>query len=129
MKTIFESKPKILVHLGDEKLEAVRIAAAMMMLWGKNKAKKWLPVDFETGLLFDNDTTARMFLFHAQHRANLEQYRREGVEYLEVFPAPDSCEACKKLANRHYKLNEAPELPHEKCTHKKGCRCTFFSVI
>jgi hypothetical protein len=129
LNTIFESKPKILARLGNEKLEALRIAAAMMELWGENRAKKWLPVDFETGLPFDNDTTARMFLFYAQHRATLEQYRSEGLEYLEVFPAPDSCEACRKLAGNHYKLNDAPELPYENCTHKMGCRCTFLPVV
>ncbi len=129
LKTIFESKPKILVRLGNEKLEALRIAAAMMALWGENRAKKWLPDDFETALPFDNDTTARMFLFYAQHRATLEQNRSEGLKHVEVLPAPDSCESCKKLAGKHYKLNEAPELPNEHCTHKMGCRCTYLPVI
>ena len=131
LKTIFESKPpKIIVRLGNEKLETVRIAVAMMELWGENKAKKWLPVDFEMGLRFDNDTTVvRMFLFYAQHRTTLERYRSEGLEHVEILPAPDSCEACRRLAGKHYKLNEAPELPNEHCTHKMGCRCTFLPVV
>jgi hypothetical protein len=128
LKTIFESKPKILARLKNENLDAVRIATAMMALWGTNKAKKWLPVDFKTNLLFDNDTTARMLLFYAQNQASLDQYHHEGLKLIEFLPASDSCEACKKLAGE-YKLNKAPELPHEHCTHKMGCRCTFLPVV
>jgi hypothetical protein len=130
LNTIFESKPpKIIARLGNEKLEAVRIAAAMMALWGENKAKKWLPADFETGLPFDNDTVVRMINFYATHRATLEQYRSEGLKHIEVLPAPDSCESCKKLAGKHYRLAEAPELPYENCTHKMGCRCCYLPVV
>ncbi|OGO19970.1 MAG: hypothetical protein A2Z15_06490 [Chloroflexi bacterium RBG_16_50_11] len=129
LKTIFGRTPKILIHLGNEKLEAVRIAAAMMELWGVNRAKKWLPTDFKTDLPFDNDTTARMLLFFAQHQAALERYRNEGLKYVEVLPTSDSCEACKKLADKHYILKDAPELPSEHCTHKMGCRCTFLPVV
>lgn len=129
LNTIFESKPKILARLGNEKLETLRIAAAMMALWGENKAKKWLPDDFETGLSFDSDTTVRMFNFQAVHKGTLEGYRKSGVEYVEVLTAPDSCESCKKLAGKHYKLDEAPELPNPNCTDKMGCRCCFLPVV
>jgi len=129
LSIIFESKPKILVRLGNEKLEAVRIAAAMMTLWGKNKAKEWLPANFETGISFDNDTTARMFLFYAQHQATLEKYRKSGVvKQVEMLANSDSCEACSKLAGKRYKLNEAPELPNPNCTHELGCRCVVIPV-
>jgi len=128
LSTIFESKPKILVRLGNEKLEALRIAAAMEVLWGKNMAREWLPANFETGLSFDNNTAVRMIAFHGVHRATLERYRSEGMDYVEVFPSPDSCESCRKLAGT-YKLNEAPELPNEHCTGKMGCRCTFLPVV
>jgi hypothetical protein len=129
LNTIFESKPNILVRLGNEKLEPLRIAAAMMALWGENKAKKeWLPANFETGISFDNNTAARMVNLYAVHRGTLERYRSEGLEYVEVFPAPDSCETCKKLAGT-YKLDEAPELPNEHCTDKMGCRCNYLPVV
>ncbi len=85
LNTIFESKPKIIAPIGDEKLEALRVAAAMMALWGENKAKKWLPVDFETGLPLDNDAAARMIAFSGGHRGTLERYRKSGVEYVEIL--------------------------------------------
>ena len=53
---IFGFKPKILSKLEDDKLENLRVGAAMMALWGKNDAKKWLPPNFETGLSIDGNT-------------------------------------------------------------------------
>jgi hypothetical protein len=129
LNTIFRSKPRIIAQLGDEKLEALRIGAAMMALWGTNTAKQWLPANFETSLPFDNDTAARMILFYAIHKRTLEGYHDTGLKYVEVFPAPDSCESCKKLAGKQYRLAEAPELPNPSCTHELGCRCTFLPVV
>ncbi len=130
MKTIFSSKPKILSKLGDDKLDNLRQGAAMMALWGKNSAKGWLPSDFETESSFDINTAARMFLFYATHKISLEQYRNSGVvKCVEILAAQDSCNECNKLTKKKYKLDEVPELPHEHCTHEKGCRCTEIPVV
>lgn len=130
MNTIFSSKPNILSKIKDDKLDNLRQGAAMMALWGKNSAKEWLPSDFEIESSFDINTAARMFLFYANHKASLEQYRNSGVvKYVEILAAQDSCDECKKLTKKKYKLNEVPELPHEHCTHKKGCRCTEIPVV
>jgi hypothetical protein len=129
LNTIFGSKPRIIAQLGDEKLEALRLGAAMMELWGTNMATQWIPASFETSLPFDNDTAARMLLFYAIHQRTLEGYRGAGLKYVELFPAPDSCEACKKLVGKQYILTEAPELPYEYCTHKLGCRCVLLPVV
>ena len=131
LKTILDCRPRILTGSGlqNEKLDTLRIAVAMMVLWGENRAKKWLPSDFETGLPLDNDTAARMLLLTGVHRGTLERYRSEGVTYVEIFPAPDSCESCKKLAGKRYKLDDRPELPNEHCTHKMGCRCVYLPCV
>ena len=130
LNTIFDNEPpKILAHLGNEKLETLRIAAAMMALWGENKAKKWIPDDFETDSPFDFETTVRMLNFQAVHKDTLTRYRTEGMEYVEVFPAQDSCESCKKLGGKNHKIAEAPELPNPNCTDKMGCRCCYLPVV
>ncbi len=130
MNTIFSSKPKILSKLRDDKLDNLRQGAAMMALWGKNSAQEWLPSDFETESSFDINTAARMFLFYATHKTSLEQYRNSGVvKYVEILAAQDSCDECKMLTKKKYKLNEVPELPHEHCTNGKGCRCTEIPVV
>ena len=127
---IFRSKPGIVAQLRDEKLEALRIGAAMMELWGTNTAMKWLPDNFETGLSIDNDSAARMFLFQAGHQAQLESYRKDGVSpYVEILATSESCDSCKKLEGKRYKLSNAPELPNPNCTHKMGCRCIYLPCV
>lgn len=130
MNNIFNGTPKILSKLSDEKSDMLRQGAAMMSLWGKNTAKEWLPSDLTTELSFDSDTAARMFLFYASHKTSLEQYRKSGVvKSVEILAAQDSCDECKKFTKKKYKLSEVPELPHENCTHEKGCRCTLIPVV
>lgn len=119
LNTIFGSKPKILAKPGNDKLEDLRLGAAMMALWGKNEAREWLPSNFETGLSIHINAAARMLFFYALHQASLNQFRSSGVvEYVEILGMQNSCDACKRLTKKKYKLNEVPELPHEHCTHK-----------
>jgi hypothetical protein len=130
LNNIFNKKPpKIIERLSNDKLEVVKIATAMMELWGDNKAKKWLPDNFETGLPFDGDAIVRMIEFQAVHKSTLERYRNEGIKRVEIYPSGDSCEACKLLAGKRYKIKDALELPYEHCTHKMGCRCGYLPVV
>ncbi len=129
LSSIFKNKPDILAQLGDDKLEVLRISACMMELWGKNEASEWLPADFETGLSMDNDAAARMLLFQSQHSETLNGYDESGVLYVEILATPDSCESCKKLEGKRYKLKDAPKLPNKYCIHEMGCRCVYIPVI
>lgn len=116
----------------DAKLEPLRIGAAMMELWGENTASKWLPPNFETGLSIDNDSAARMLLFNSQNKETLKQYGESGVaQYVEILAAndPNTCESCKKLQGKRYKLSEAPKLPNPNCTYKLGCRCIYLPCV
>jgi hypothetical protein len=103
----------------------------MMILWGVNSAKKWLPTDLSLNLPFDNDTAARMVSFHALHNSHIAEYKknRDVIKAVEILASPDSCDECKKFAGKRYSLDNVPELPHEKCTHKHGCRCTTVPVV
>ncbi len=130
LTSIFNGMPKIIAGLEKDKFEPLRLGAAMMYLWGKSTAKEWLPPNFETGMRFDSDSAAGMFEAYAIVKANLVEYRKSGVvKYMKISTAKDSCEACKKLANKKYKINEFPELPYEHCTHKMGCRCVDLAVV
>jgi hypothetical protein len=130
LNSIFNNKPEILSKLEDDKLEPLRIGAAMMELGGENTASKWLPPNFETGLSIDNDSAARMLLFNSQHKETLKQYGESGaVQYVEILATPNSCESCKKLQGKRYKLSEAPKLPNPNCTHELGCRCVYLPCV
>ena len=101
-----------------------------MALWGKNEVEKWLQPNFETGLSIDVNVAARMFFFYALHQASLKQFRESGYLDVEIqYYYPDSCDACKNLANIKYKLDEVPELPYEHCTNEMGCRCLVNPII
>ena len=130
MNLIFNSKPEIMSKLEDVNLEPLQIGAAMMEIWGESTATKWLPINFNTGLSLDNDTSARMFLFNAINITNLKQYRESGVvNYVEVLVTANSCDSCKKSQGKRYKINEAPILPNPNCTNELGCRCMYLACI
>ena len=130
LAAIFKAKPELLSGLDDEKLQNLQLGAAMMQLWGEKEANRWLPDNFETGLAFDENVATRMVLYRAQNSIRVKEYFEAGVvKYIEILACPDSCESCKKLAAKRYKLNEVPDLPNEKCTHELGCRCTTIPVI
>lgn len=129
LRLIFDGRPRILSRLSNDQLAALRPAAGMISLLGVSQGSQWLPADFETGLAMDNDAAVRMLSFHAMHQVDMASYRQGGVKQVEIRAAEDSCEACKKISGRKFKLNEAPELPHEHCTHKMGCRCMALAVL
>lgn len=129
LNTIFSNTPKILSSLSKRQLEALRHAAGMIYLWGTGRAVEWLPSDLETDLLMDNDAAARMLVFHAYHQTNVAGYKESGVvKQVEVLGAPNSCDTCKLISGRKFKLNEVLELPYEHCTSELGCRCTLVTV-
>jgi hypothetical protein len=130
LNSIFNNRPEILSKLGDAKLEPLRMSAAMMEIWGENTASKWLPASFETGLSINNDNAARMLLFNSRNKETLKQYSESGVvQYVEILATPESCESCKMLESKRYKVSEAPKLPNPNCTHELGCRCVYLPCV
>jgi hypothetical protein len=120
---ILEQTPRILANMESNRLSALRIPAAMMYLWGTNRASSWLDKDFETGITLDGDSACRMLLFFARFKRDLRSYRRANVKTIKIVCCDDSCAECKKLGGRCYNLESVPELPYSKCTNKLGCRC------
>lgn len=121
---IFFAVPSILKGLEPEHWEPLRTGAAMMTLWGTARCRKWLPEGLETGVRLDNDTAARMILFHATHLQNLQSYRQLGVKKVSVSTAGvNSCPICRNMEGKTFSIDRVPELPHPSCTYELGCRC------
>lgn len=128
--TIFTTKPKILNDLKEHEWKPLRIAAAMMHLWGTNRCAEWLPNGFDRTGRFDPDTACRMLIFHAQTVRNISEWREMGINEVTILSCgKDSCPACKRHADRKFSLDDTPELPCSSCTHSMGCRCEFLPVI
>jgi hypothetical protein len=125
LRIIFDSNPKILRNLNNEWLEHLRLAAGMMYLWSIRRANNFIPPNLETGLLLDGISAARMIKFHAINQVNLAQYREWGAKVVNISTANDgvTCEACKKIGDKKFKIDEVVELPYERCTCEGGCRC------
>jgi len=130
LNIMFNEQPRILKGLSEEQKESLRIAAAMMNLWGTNSGKKWLSSTPDGDPPSDPDVAIRMWSFFASQKASLAEYRRNSdvVTHVAVSCAPNTCDACRRLAGKKYLLSKAPELPHEHCTHKKGCRCAYLPI-
>ena len=103
-------------------MRSLRPKAAMMMLWGESHLREGL----ETGTRFSGDVAARMLILSVNAQRHLREMRESGVlKEVEVGATDDSCEECKKLARRKYRLANVPELPYPACTHEMGCRCCY----
>ena len=131
LSVIFEKTPKILIKVSKENLQYLRIAAALMYLWGTNDAKKWLPQDFNAGLAMDTDASARMLVFHSYHLTNLARDKSMGIKRVKILGANDgrTCKACKAIVGKTFSIDKAPELPNPECTCIDGCRCTTIADI
>lgn len=133
IRAIMEGRPKILNGLLETEWKSLNMAAAMMAVWGTNKASQWLPKDFVGLEKFDHDTSARMSLFHGRHQKDMANYLSDldlNIKKVEILGGgEDSCPECKKIANKIYTIKKAPELPYEKCTHKMGCGCAISPIL
>jgi hypothetical protein len=145
-------------------LEPYGISEKDLILKREEMSKKFQPwTDRDAILSLFNDAVAKtdasrlqglyylMSLFQneqgdpaiAARRASAEsdfaQYRSMHVKEVEVLAAPDSCEACKRLAGRKFTLDEVSSehpLPCLECTRKLRkkdekpfCRCIYLPVI
>lgn len=125
LKAIFERTPGILKHIEENRLSELRLAAAMMQLWGTNTARRWLADDFETGIRLDSDAACRMLIFHAVYLRKMANYEEVGFKTIEINSVNDgsTCAQCRKINGKKYKIGTVPELPYVKCTSDMGCRC------
>lgn len=129
LETIFTGHPRILSGVPDDVVEPLRLSAALMHLWGTNRAPDWAPGRTDLGLRFDFDAAARMFLFYASHQLGLARFRDAGIARLELLGGQaDSCQPCRRL-RKHWRIAEAIELPYEKCTSEMGCRCIMIASV
>ena len=102
-------------------------------LFGKPKAKpaenERKPSKAAKRAKFDPVTNARNILAHRER--SLKQFRENAdvIRGYEFSPAPDSCEHCKRMARKKYKLSDPLPPIHEGCTHAKGCRCSIIPIL
>ncbi|MEW6672626.1 MAG: SAP domain-containing protein [Thermodesulfobacteriota bacterium] len=129
LEFIFNAKPKTLSDLDSARREKINLAVAIIYLWGTNEWNKWVPPGFDSGLI-TTDLSVRTIFSYANFKLNMDDYRNLGIKEVEISVVFDqsTCDSCKKLDGRRFKLDQVPTLPHEKCTSKSGCRCGVMPV-
>lgn len=129
LTSLQHATPAILSNLSELDMSALRVATAMMHLWGMDSAKHWLPEGFVGSPRFGHDTAARMLLFHQRHQREIRNLRRIGIKHGRFLGCPNSCDFCRGWTEKKLRLDEIPELPHAGCTHELGCRCVLVSEL
>lgn len=126
MAVIANSVPGILSRIDPTYLDQLRLGACMMVLWGTNAARQWLPMTFSTGTRLDVDSACRMFVFYASHLRSMKSLKSTGFRTVEILGSGDlmNCSACRRIKGKKYRIEDAPELPYPKCTCEIGCRCS-----
>jgi hypothetical protein len=129
LNLIFTSEPGILRDIEEIEMEPLRVVAGMMYLWGKKWSKTWVSNDFALHHHFDIETASRMLLFYSTNKQNLARYKADDIiKKVEILTTDNSCNECQKFNGKKFSLDRVPELPHEKCSHEMGCRCTYIPI-
>ena len=133
INTILKSSCKYLRNrLSSEQVDRIRVLSAIRHLCGKslshraNEALKPVIQKFNEGNSGTHaETASRMLRFYAIGEANLSSFKKMGYDLIQISSCSDSCEFCKTNSGIKHPISIAPELPHEKCNHELGCRCTY----
>ena len=136
VKAVLSCRPKILKSLSDETLASLNFAAVMAQLLGPQyRESEWLPEDLELGLSMKTSSAVTMFEFCARHYDQLNVYAGAGINRLKIDVSTSTergyraCSACESLRGSIWTTETIPELPHEKCINKLGCRCLALAGI
>jgi hypothetical protein len=126
LEFIFSSCPSRFQNLPPDKLTILRAAAGMLLIWGVGDATPWLNNLQLEEELWPPEVAARMFLFLAQHRQSIDEFRAAGFHRVLVMGNDlDQCPECTKHAGKIYRLDKVPNVPFEKCTCPNGCLCSI----
>ncbi len=126
MEHILKSTPALLVDCPQQVLEPLRIAAAMMELWGTNSIRDFVTIEGELDYRFGTDAIAHMLHSHGSFLRSLEDFRRVGISSVKLLGSHGShdCEACQAADGSAFTIDTVPELPLATCTceDRYGCR-------
>jgi SAP domain len=124
LELIFDGCPVRFHNLPADKLTTLRAAAGMQVIWGVSDATPWLNNIQLEQEVWPPEVAARMYLFLAQHRQRVEEFRAAGFHRVLVMGNDaDQCSECKKHAGKVYRLDKVPNVPFDRCTCPNGCLC------
>jgi hypothetical protein len=133
LQAIFSCSLKALQALSAEQLEQVRLNAGIRWLFSYSYDDYPLPNELSDELLDDGFRLTSSLISNAHYHTVIKACRKSQalmpqVRHEVVYATCNDhlvCDECRKLAERTWTPDEAPELPYEKCTSdsESGCRC------
>lgn len=133
INTVLKNSCKYLItRTSTVQFDSIRVLSAISHLCGKNLSNKanetlkpFIQKFNEGHSGITAETASRMLLFYAIGKENLSSFKKMGYDLIQVSSCSDSCEFCKANSGIKHPISSAPELPHEKCSHELGCRCSY----
>jgi hypothetical protein len=129
LRLIFSESLARHAKLDEKALANLRVAAAMMQLWGTNNPRPYL----EEGLNYDEvdwSVEAMMLLSRGLGIVGLQAMKSAGIQKVKVLGSGvrGRCLACRSDDQVVYLIDRAPVLPHEVCSCHSGCGCILVAV-
>jgi hypothetical protein len=72
-------------------------------------------------------TLVHMQFAYETNLRELRAFRLSGIKHVQILPG--CCDVCDALANRRYRLADAPTLPVHSCLRHGGCKCTYAPTV
>jgi hypothetical protein len=126
MELILSKTPVLLFDCPEKVLAPLRVAAALMELWGETDIRHFVTVEGELDYRFSIAAIAHLLHSHGSFLAKLEEFRRAGISHVTFLGAdgPYDCDACRNADGMKFTIDSVPELPLADCTceDEYGCR-------
>lgn len=125
MELILSHTPALLADCPVEILGPLRVAAAMMELWGTNTIRHFVNIEGEIDYRFSAAAIANMMHSHGCFLRELESLREKGFTQVSLLGTkdPDDCLACQEAHGAIFTIDSVPELPLAACRCETGYGC------
>ena len=102
--------------LPEDTIRHLKIAAAMMSLWGTNDPGEWISDDLFRESDLDLAGEARLMHACAHYQVRILEFRDARIKKVEISGAGiESCKVCQKHEGRKYRLDKVPRVPFQGC--------------
>jgi len=122
--------PQILNDCPAAIMGPLRVAAAMMELWGTNTIKDFVTIEGIWDYRFDASEVAFLMHAHASFLHRLATFRELGIHQVALLGSKDpaDCDACRAANGQRFTISTVPELPLKDCECETGYGCRVIMI-
>jgi hypothetical protein len=133
LELILTRTPALFANYPPTVLQPIRIAAALMELWGTNTIPDLVKNEDMPDQRFSPQAIGHMLHSHACFLKKIEEFRAVGIKRVEFIGSndPTDCQACQEADGESYTTEGVPELPLVDCQCKSpyGCRLKVIAYV